>query len=76
MWILQLLSFQTSLSNLEPQRIAKIQEEAYFRRRGNEENLGNLEENLRKKWGKFIRKFEEVFEKISETVKKILRTSK
>ncbi len=41
--------------------------------RSNEENLGNLEENLRKKWCKFIRKFEEVFEKITGYLGKSFR---
>ncbi len=36
-----------------------------FRSSNISENLDYLEENLRKKWRKFIRKFDEVFEKIS-----------
>ncbi len=49
----------------------------HYQRRGNKENLDNLKENLRKKWCKFIRRFEEVFNKIikkfSENIKKLRR---
>ncbi len=69
------MSFFMNLSNLELQRTLEIQEETLSKnlRRGNEENLGNLEENLRKKWHKFIKNFAEVFDKIPGNLEKSFR---